>query len=77
MNLSSLTLEDATVGLTYREEVFLVHKNGTRAVNTDVNTVHLLTLHFGSEKRREEFEANRGEEKEKRGGEEEEKKRDV
>merc|ERR1712166_1372254 len=47
MNLSSLTLEDATVGLEKFQKV-QVHKNGTMAVAKDGTIVHLLTLHFGN-----------------------------
>ena len=64
MNLSSLTLEDTTVGLEKFQKV-QVHDNGMMAVAIDGSIVHLLTLHFGSEigseKRREEFDAKREE----------------
>ena len=43
MNLSSLTLEDATVGLEKCQEA-QVYKNGTMAVAKDGSIVHLLTL---------------------------------
>ena len=49
MNLSSLTLEDATVGLEKFEKV-QVYKNGKVAYSTDNNVVHLLTLHSGKQK---------------------------
>ena len=43
MNLSSLTQEDATVGLEKCQQA-QVYKNGTMAVATDGSIVHLLTL---------------------------------
>jgi WD40 repeat protein len=49
MNLSSLTQEDATVGLEKCQQA-QVYKNGTMAVATDGNSVHLLTLHVGKQR---------------------------
>jgi WD40 repeat protein len=43
MNLSSLTQEDATVGLEKCQQA-QVHNNGTMAVAKDGSIVHLLTL---------------------------------
>jgi hypothetical protein len=49
MNLSSLSLEDATVGLEKFEKV-QVYKNGKVAYSTAGHIVHLLTLHSGKQK---------------------------
>ena len=49
MNLSSLTLEDATVGLEKCQNA-QVYKNGKVAVARDSSSVHLLNLHLGKPK---------------------------
>ena len=54
MNLSSLTLEDATVGLEKCQQA-QVYKNGMMAVAGDGSIVHLLTLK--KQKENEENEA--------------------
>jgi hypothetical protein len=68
VNLSSLTLENATVGLDVGQKAAQVHSRGTVAFARDTideKKVHLFMLHFGNEERRNAFDTTKKEAQEK------------